>query len=273
MIKPIIAAALVAAVLFPSSSRADYIEVPSRGLKIPALLLKPEQPSTIGVILYAGGLGRLNISSDGSIGMLRGNQLVRTREGYRRAGFLTLVPDIATDMKSGASGAVERYRETKAYADDMGAMVATLRSAGATKVVVIGTSRGTLSVANGVSKLGAGPRRPNAQVLTSGFWKVGASARGFTIWKLAGQGNARSMNLPTQLVWHRDDGCSVTRAADVPAFRKWLEGGGAKVAVKEFSGGLPSLDQDPCEARAPHGFFGLDDQVVEAISGWIRQLP
>jgi dienelactone hydrolase len=255
------------------ASAETYVEIASRGTRIPALLLKPEREAKAAVILFAGGHGRLDIGADGTIGQLRGNQLVRTRELYRKAGLLTLVPDLAPDMKQGASGVLNRYRASKAYADDMGAMVAWLRALGTTRVVVVGTSRGSLSIANGVSRLaGAGSRRPDAQVMTSGFWKVGPSAPGFTIWKLAGGGNAKSMNLPTLLVWHKDDECAYTLPADVPAFRRWLAGGGASVAVKEFSGGPPA-ESDVCQARAPHGFLGLDPEVVTAISEWVGQLP
>jgi dienelactone hydrolase len=267
-------AALAAALAPVDAAAAEaFVEIASRGQNIPALLLKPDGEPKAAVILFAGGFGRLDITANGAIGQLRGNQLVRTRELYRDAGLLTLVPDLAPDMKRGASGVVDDYRASKAYADDMGAMVAYLRGLGARRVAVVGTSRGTLSIANGVSRLaGAGSRRPDAQVMTSGFWAVGARAEGATIWKLAAHGNARAINVPALLVWHRDDACVYTRPADIPAFRRWLAGGGARVSVHEFTGGPPA-ESDVCEARAPHGFLGLDNEVVAAIAGWVGQLP
>jgi dienelactone hydrolase len=267
------AAIVVAGLAAPSAAAETFVEIASRGKSIPALLLRPEGEARAAVILFAGGHGRLDIAPSGAIGQLGGNQLVRTRELYRRAGLLTLVPDLAPDMKQGASGVLNRYRASRAYADDMGAMVAYLRGLGARRVVVVGTSRGTLSIANGVSRLkGAGAYRPDAQVLTSGFWKVGSAAEGFTVWKLAGQGNAGSMNLPALLVWHKDDTCAYTLPADIPSFGRWLEGGGAKVTLKEFTGGPPA-QSDVCQARAPHGFLGLDAEVVAAIADWVGQLP
>jgi dienelactone hydrolase len=267
-------AMLTASTLAVEADAAEtFVEIASRGQRIPALLLKPDGEARAAVILFAGGHGRLDIAASGTIGQLRGNQLVRTRELYRRAGLLTLVPDLAPDMKQGAAGVLNGYRASKAYADDMGAMVAYLRGLGTRRVVVVGTSRGTLSIANGVSRLaGAGARRPDAQVMTSGFWRVGARAEGFTIWKLAARGNARALNLPALLVWHRDDACAYTRPVDIPAFSKWLSGGGVRVDSREFTGGPPAVS-DACEARAPHGFLGLDDEVVAAIAGWVGQLP
>lgn len=255
------------------SAAETLVEIASRGQRIPALLLEPDSEAKAAVVLFAGGHGRLDIAADGAIGQLRGNQLVRTRELYRRAGLLVLVPDLAPDMKQGASGVLRRYRASRAYADDMGAMVAHLRALGAARVVVVGTSRGTLSIGNGVSRLaGSGARRPDAQVLTSGFWQTGPAAEGLTVWKLAGRGNAGSMNLPSLLLWHRDDTCAYTLPRDIPAFRQWLESGGARVSVKEFSGGSPARS-DVCQARAPHGFFGLDQEVVTAVADWVGQLP
>jgi len=270
----VVSACIVVAGLAAQPAAAEtLVEIASRGEKIPALLLKPDGEAKAAVILFAGGHGRLDIAANGTIGQLRGNQLVRTRELYRRAGLLTLVPDLARDMKQGRSGVVNRYRASKAYADDIGAMVSWLRGQGVKRVVVVGTSRGTLSIANGVSRLGdGGARRPDAQVLTSGFWKVGPGAKGFTVWKLAGQGNARSMNLPALLVWHKDDTCPYTLPADIPSFKSWLERGGAKVVLKEFTGGPPA-QSDECQARAPHGFLGLDAEIVAAITGWVGQLP
>lgn len=66
------------------------VEIPSRGEAIRALLLQPAQPTGF-VILLAGGAGRLDIGSDGSVAALRGNQLVRTRAAYAAAGLATLV--------------------------------------------------------------------------------------------------------------------------------------------------------------------------------------
>ena len=64
------------------------------------------------------------------------------------------------------------------------------------------------------------------------------------------------------------DTCPHTAATTVPAFRNWYQSGGGKLAEKSFSGGQPP-ESEPCEARSPHGFWGLDPAVVGAITGWI----
>src|SRR5215470_5503868 len=99
MWRPIIAVCALAA-LVPARAVADpVVEIASRGEKVRTVLLKPANPRG-SVILFAGGNGRLDISTDGEIAKLRFNQLVRTRALYARAGYATLVPDIAPSFKA-----------------------------------------------------------------------------------------------------------------------------------------------------------------------------
>jgi dienelactone hydrolase len=257
--------------LMPVQAAADpVVEIESRGQKVRAILLKPANPQGA-VILLAGANGRLDITPGGDITKLRFNQLVRTRTLYASAGYVTLVPDIAPGFKVGASGVVDLYRASRAFAQDIGAMVKYLRGIVPKLVVAVGTSRGSLSVANAVAKLkGEGSQRPDAAVLTSAFLKVGANVPGLTVFKLA-NGNPRLLDVPTMLVWHVADTCPHTSAATVPPFRAWYQTSGRKLAEKSFSGGLPPTSE-PCEAFAPHGFYGLDPEVAGAITGWIGGL-
>jgi dienelactone hydrolase len=266
----IIALGILAGLMSVQAAADPVVEIESRGQKVRAVLLKPANPKGA-VILFAGGDGRLDITPAGDITKLRFNQLVRTRALYASAGYVTLVPDIAPSFKVGASGVVELYRAGRAFAQDIGAMVKYLRGIVPKPIVAVGTSRGSMSVANAVAKLkGEGEQRPDAAVLTAAFLKVGANVPGLTVFKLA-NGNPRLLDVPTMLVWHVADACPHTSAATVPAFRAWYEGSGRKLAEKSFSGGLPP-ESEPCEARAPHGFYGLDPNVVTAITGFVAGL-
>jgi hypothetical protein len=265
-----VAVGLIAS-LVPAGAFADpLVEIASRGETIRAVLLKPADPKG-SVILFAGANGRLDITAGGEITKLRFNQLVRTRALYAQAGYATLVPDIAPSFKSGATGVVDSYRANRAFAQDIGAMVKYLRGVAPKPVVAIGTSRGSLSVANAVGKLKPDQEaRPDAAVLTSAFLKVGAGVQGLTVWKIA-NGDARLLDVPTLLAWHVADTCVHTLPSAVGPFRTWHQGSGRKLAEKSFSGGLPA-ESEPCEARAPHGFYGLDPEVVNAVTGWIGGL-
>ena len=57
----------------------------------------------------------------------------------------------------------------------------------------------------------------------------------------------------TLVVHHREDGCSKTRPEGVEPFIKWA---GGRARAVWLSGGVN--EGDPCEARAYHGFNGID---------------
>jgi dienelactone hydrolase len=253
-------------------ARADpVVTINSRNHLIPAILLKPAGEPKGAVILFAGGNGRLDIHSDGTIRFLQQNFLVRARALFARAGYATLVPDLARDMKQGDADVVANYRASQDYAEDINQMVHYMRSQGARKVWTIGTSRGTLSVANYVARYWTPRERtaPDGQIYTSGYWKLGNDAPGLTIWKLA-NGDARKLKLPTLLAVHNQDACPDTNPADLDAFESWLSSGGAAVSVMRFTGGKRP-QSGPCDALSQHGFYGLDEEVVKRMTGWIGQ--
>ena len=149
-----------------------------------ALLNKPGSAQAA-VILIPGGHGRMGIRPDGSFGDLAGNQLVRTRKSYLGHGVASLTIDYGVNVAS----AVEYMRKI------------------APKVVVVGTSRGTLRVHNGL--------RANGIVVTAGFLPSVSSNIG-----------SASASPPILVVHHRQDGCHHTLPGNVGPFQAW---GGGKV--------------------------------------------
>jgi hypothetical protein len=225
----LLGAAAILVGLFSGSAFAD--ETVSIGGSR-AVLIKPRAPRA-SVILMPGGDGRINAGDHGDIHALAFNQLVRTRHAYAARGLAVLVVDADTPL----DGAV-RY------------MAAIKRP-----VTVIGTSRGTLRAAEGVAR-GA---RPDALVLTSGFLSA-ESGGGPNIMSILGT----PASLPrTLVIHHRQDGCRRTLPAGVEPFIKWSAG---RARASWVSGGIN--EGDPCEARAHHGFNGLDGQVVGLAAGF-----
>ena len=264
------ALALCGLVALSSPAAADpIVNIQSRGQSIRAVLLPHQGPPKGSVILLAGGNGRLDITAGGEITNLINNQLVRTRAKYQAKGYDTLVPDLAPDMKVGADDVLPGYRVSLNYANDIGAMVKYLRMHGHEPVVVIGTSRGSAGAANAVAKL-AYKARPDGVIYTSAFLKLDCSDI-INLWCLTGD-MPLLLKLPTLVMWHVDDGCVHTPPSAVPPFEIWWEQGTQlRLALKGFSGGDPPLS-DPCEARSPHGFWELDQKVVNAASAWIARL-
>ena len=197
-----------------------------------AVLIKPNAPRA-SVILLPGGNGGIAAGDHGEINALKFNQLVRTRQAYAARGLAVLVVDANTPL----DGAVQYMAAIKR------------------PVTVIGTSRGTIRAAQGI----AGGARPDALVLTSGLLSA-ESGSGQNVMSILGS----PASLPrTLVIHHRQDSCRLTLPAGVEPFVKWSAGRARAVWV---SGGVNQ--GDPCEARAYHGFNGLDGQVVGIAAGF-----
>lgn len=224
-----LAVIVVASCLLSTAALADET-VSVGGSRV--VVIKPAAPHG-SVILMPGGDGAIHAGEQGDIHGLLGNQLVRTRHAYAARGLAVMVTDFDTDLASAV-----KY------------MAAIKRP-----VTVIATSRGTLRAAEGIAR-GA---RPDALVLTSGFLSS-ESGSGSNVMSILGSPSA----LPrTLVIHHTQDGCRFTQPAGVEPFIKWS---GGRAHVRWLSGGA---DQgNPCEARAHHGFNGLDGQVVGLAGGF-----
>ena len=198
-----------------------------------AVLIKPSKP--VGsLILLAGGDGRIGVEGNGTI-IKEGNQLVRTRMNYAQKGFAVLVPDYGYNL----SELVEYMRGIQK------------------PVTVVGTSRGTQRAARGISK-GA---RPDKLVLTSGFLSNASGDTENVINIL----ESPTLLPPTLVIHHRHDHCKLTLPDGVQDFVSWSKG---KSRIVWLEGG----DEvgNPCEAQSHHGFRGIDQKVVDLVSGFAR---
>lgn len=243
-----------------AQAQQPTVEIPSRNQKIRAILLKPEKPIA-SVILLVGGHGQMDIAPNGAIKWGSGNQLVRTRADYLRQGFAVLVPDIAPDWK-GEKNPVNGYRWNARHGADLGALVAYMRKI-AEPVVVVGTSRAAVSA--GVMLLVTeGKNRPDYLVLTAPMLMPAKNQPNF---QKAIQNNAQKAQIQMLLIGHRKDQCDYTLPQSIEAFAEWR--GREKLEILLLDG--PQGTGHPCEARAAHGFAGIDDQVVQAVSDWIKR--
>jgi hypothetical protein len=197
-----------------------------------AVLIKPSAPRA-SVILMPGGNGAIAAGDHGDIHALAFNQLVRTRQAYAARGLAVLVVDAGTPL----DGAVQYMAAIKR------------------PVTVIATSRGTIRAAQGI----ASGARPDGLVLTSGLLSA-ESGSGQNVMSILGS----PASLPrTLVIHHRQDSCRSTLPAGVEPFVKWSSG---RARAVWLSGGVS--EGDPCEARAHHGFNGIDGQVVGIAAGF-----
>lgn len=245
--------------LLASPLRAEtpaVVDLPTRpGITQRLLVLAPPDPRAA-VILFAGGHGGLQITPQGEFGWGKGNFLVRSRQLFADRGLLTIVVDAPSDRQSPPF--LSGYRQTADHVADIRAVIAWARERAAIPVWLVGTSRGTQSVAHVGTALNdaAGP---DGLVLTSSILadRKSRPVPAMPLDRLA---------VPVLVVHHELDGCSVCAFADIPALMDKL----AHLPRKQllaFNGG--NTRGDPCEAFAYHGFNGIEGEVVGRIADWI----
>jgi pimeloyl-ACP methyl ester carboxylesterase len=208
------------------------------------------------VILFAGGHGGLQLDETGAMRFGRGNFLVRSAPVFVAQQLAVAIVDAPSDRQSPPH--LLGFRNTAEHAADVAAVIAWLRDNTKLPVWLVGTSRGTQSAAAVATRL-RGNDGPNGIVLTS---TVVVDKRDVPVTDMA----LGTLQIPVLVVHHEQDACRATLLRDVPRLMDKLTRAPKKELVT-FRGG--ESEGDPCEARAYHGFNGLEKQVVERIAAWI----
>jgi hypothetical protein len=234
----------------------EIVDVASRGERTRLLIEGPANPSAV-VVLFAGGHGALGLGDQGEIAWGGGNFLVRSRGLFQRAGFVTALIDAPTDRLS--SGLLNQFRSSEAHAEDVGAAIRVLREKFHVPVWLIGTSRGTNSVANAAIRLESEP--PDGIVLTSSMLRFNRKGPHLL------QMDLHAITLPVLIVHHVKDACNVTPFEEVPQLEVALSAA-KTVAVLSYEGGSPTREE-VCGAYHYHGFRGIEKKVISDISDWI----
>jgi hypothetical protein len=82
-----------------------------------------------------------------------------------------------------------------------------------------------------------------------------------------------SINVPVYVAADRDDACPCSPPARSGEILKPLAMTPARASglfPPEGSKSPPGTGTNPCSANTPHGFYGIEDDVVAAIVGWIK---
>ena len=233
------------------------VDVPSRpGVTQRILVITPEKPRAA-VILFAGGDGGLTLTTDGRIPKLAGNFLVRSRQLFVEQGLLTVIIDAPSDKQSYPY--LSGSRQTVEHVADVKAVIAWLRQQAKIPVWLIGTSRGTQSAGYIATQLPSAEGGPDGIALTS---TVVNDPRSRAVPDMA----LDRIHIPVLVAHHREDSCRVCRFSDVPRLMERLTTPLRK-ELMVFDGGIS--EGDPCEARAHHGYNGIERDVVSRIATWI----
>jgi pimeloyl-ACP methyl ester carboxylesterase len=257
----LLATALVAA---PTATTAapEIIEVPTRdGVAVRVLAVTPVGPPSATVLLFPGGWGVRHFGTkDGSV-RLGTNFLVRTAPLFAEQGLLAAAIDTPSDQPGGMS---DDWRTGARHVTDTRKVIETLQARAPGRVVLIGTSRGTLSAAYVAAKLE--DPRVTGVVLTSSMVEHGRGR-----WATVYETPLGKISAPVLIVHHREDDCRATPIGAALSLPRWLKKA-SRVDFVAVSGGDPAIS-DPCEPLSAHGFFGRERQVIQVIADWIAGRP
>jgi hypothetical protein len=229
------------------------------------------------LMLFIGGDGTLNLTltqqNTGST-----NFLARTRYHFAAEGYVVALIDAASDFLdhnhddtrdangflhgSGLRGhrLPNRLFGDK-YLQDLAAVMNDLRGRYPNLPLwAVGTSQGTISSA--VAAANVSPP-PDGIVLTSSL--TGPS----TLGDLQSV-DLESITVPSLIVTNQDDACTITKPEDSQALKVRFTAS-PRVRVRNFDGGSTPLS-DPCESLSGHGFFGIEQKVIEAVTKWIKRV-
>lgn len=245
-------------IFFASTAPAQrVVDVPTRAGVTQRFLLLQTENAKVAVILFAGGDGGIRIAPDGTI-RRSGNFLVRSRNLFAAQGLSVAVIDAPSDRQH--TPHLGGFRQTDEHAADVKATIAWLKQALKIPVWLVGTSRGTQSVAYVATQLTPADGGPHGIVLTSTMLD---DRRGRPVPDMP----LERIKVPVLVAHHAQDGCRFYRYADLPKLTAKLSAV-PKTELLTFDGGIDV--GDPCEARAYHGFNGIEAEVVEKIAAWIK---
>lgn len=252
--------ACVALLLYVSNACADeVVTLPLRGSVTQSYLLAPARSSTpkVVAVMFPGGFGQVHLPADGSVPRIgrRGNFLVRSRDLFRDEDLAVAIIDVPSDLQ--ASGLSDGMRMSSEHVGDVGKVVSDLRQRfPGTKIMLVGTSRATLSVAYVARAMGS---------LIDGVVETSTLFAGNARTTSLGGFDWDSIKVPLLFVHHESDSCW---ACPYSAAKRLAE----RYPLITVRGGDPP-QSDPCEAMSAHGYIGKEAPTAAAIRNWMLGRP
>ena len=212
------------------------------------------------LVLYIGGDGTLNFAA-GAVNNGSPNTVARNRYHFAAEGYVVALVDAANDFNATPIGLRNR-RLGPEHLADLKAVMADLRGRyPGLPIWGVGHSRGTLSAA--VTAISVEPPADGLVLMSSLTGNPATPSEDLSSLDI------EAIRAPALIVSHQGDTCAFTNPEDSRALRKRFIAS-EKAKFRDFNGGSAPLT-DPCDPLAPHGFFGIDQKVVDAITKWIRR--
>jgi Serine aminopeptidase, S33 len=248
---------LLAAAATICNAAESVITIPTRdGVTLSYLMVQdPSAVPKVVVMTFIGGTGAIGLARRAENGPVKfgpsTNFLIRIRERLVDADIADAIVDAPSDQLP--QGMQDRFRLGPDHLADIRALITDLkkRFPGA-RIYLVGTSRGTISAASLGAKLGDSVQGIVLSSTVTNHDKMGEALSTFDF---------GTIKVPVLFVHHRDDGCVTSPYRNVERISK----GAALISV---SGGDPPQSR-PCDPMSPHGYFGRDAPVAQAIRNWM----
>lgn len=197
------------------------------------------------VLLIPGGDSQLSIGTAGDP-RPSGNFVIRTRTMWLDAGFAIAYLNDPTDLRE---------------------PIARLHALGR-PVVVVSTSRGTIVAGQNSARLGAAG--PDLVVLTSPVTSGGPAPSEVRPGMPASLAvvDLHTVSVPVLVVTNDGDSCRVSTTGGAVALAKRFTPPAQVLHVSSSA-----MTSAPCEAFSPHGYLGIEADVIHKIIDWIRAQP
>ncbi|MCA1458674.1 alpha/beta hydrolase [Bradyrhizobium sp. BRP22] len=251
-----VAAALV---LSPASAeplsdarRERVIDLPLTAGHQRVLYLRPEHPWAT-IIMLPGGAGDLGIARDGAI-RHPDNFVVRSRTLWTDKGIAVVIADTIDHANLRGERSSARYAE---IVDDLIGFASEQSRA---PVFLLGTSQGSIAAMNGAAHAKSGALA--GVVLTESVSRIGGSHE--TVF----DAQPEAVRIPALIVANRDDRCTVAPPGDARRIAAAMTGS-PNVKVLMVAGGIVATKR-PCGSLSPHGYYGLEAEVVDDVARWMR---
>jgi pimeloyl-ACP methyl ester carboxylesterase len=225
----------------------------SDGLVQRVLYDAPPHPRAT-LVMLPGGSGDIGVRRDGAL-RHDDNFVVRTRADWVARGYAVMIPDTVDQAN------LRGVRSSPAYGRLVDGLAAYARDQAPVPIFLIGTSQGTIAAMNG-----AAHARPNliaGLVLTESVSVPGRRSTE-TVFDVDPQG----VRVPVLVVANRDDACDVAPPEMAPRIAAALTRS-TSVRVLTVSGGMQRSDRT-CGSLSPHGYYGIEQEVVGGIAEWLQ---
>lgn len=230
------------------------IDLPlGHGLTQRVLYDAPPHPRAT-LVMLPGGTGDVGERADGDL-RHDNNFVVRTRAAWVARGYAVLIPD--TVGRTNLRG----VRSSPAYGRLVEGLAAFAYDQRRAPVFLVGTSQGTIAAMNGAAHAPSG--------LIAGLVLTEAvSVPGRLSSETVFDADPQDVRVPALVVANRDDACDVAPAAMAPRIAAAMTHA-PSARVLSVSGGEQRSNK-ACGSLSPHGYYGIEQPVIEGITGWLR---